>query len=186
MNPQPNWMPGGPAAVMTGAVDLDGIDGGGEGSDWQDGWYEGFFLATRSFTSKDGTARHFLSGDIPSKDGASRNIRLEVEVTRKTDGRTMNLTMLLNYRYEDLDTSTIQAVKEGKAETRTKLSLQRLAQLQTIAACGPLMPDGQGGIELGALYGKTAYFRLGQDSRKPTYKEIKACQLEAPKRAAVL
>ena len=174
-----------PWAAAVQSYDLEGIDGGGEASGFADGWYEGFFLATRSFTSKDGTARQFLSGDTPSKDGASRNIRLEVEVTRKTDGRTMNLTMLLNYRYEDLDTSTIQAVKDGKADTRTKLSLQRLSQLQTIAACGPLIPDGQGGIELGALYGKTAFFRLGPDNRNSAFKQIKACQLEAPKRAAV-
>ena len=176
--------PWAPTAVES--YDLDGIDGGGEASGFVDGWYEGFFLHTRNFKSKDGTARTFSSGDTPSKDGASRNIRLEVEVTRKTDGRTMNLTMLLNYRYEDLDTSTIQAVKDGKADTRTKLSLQRLAGLQKIAACGPLISDGQGGIELGPLYGKTAYFRLGPDNRNSAFKQIKACQLEAPKRAAVL
>ena len=83
------------AADMVG-YDLDGIDGGGEASGFEDGWYEGFFLHTRSFKRKDGTALTFSSGDTPSKDGASRNIRLEVEVTRKTDGRTMNVCEIIS------------------------------------------------------------------------------------------
>ena len=186
MSPQqPGWMPVGPA-VMTAAIDLDGIDGGGEAGGFEDGWYQGFFLHTRNFTSKNGVAQTFTSRDVPSKDGASRNIQLEVEITRKSDGRILNTTLQRNYRYEDLDTSTIQAVKDGKANTRTRLALQDLAQLQKIAACGPLLPDGQGGIELGPLYGKEAYFRLGPDDRNSAFKKIKACQLDPPKRSVVL
>ena len=186
MSPNPMTYSAPPPEVADG-YDLSGITGGGEASGFENGWYQGVILASRSFTSRDGSTRVYTSRDTLSKNGDSRNIRLEVEIVRASDARLLNLTLLVNYRMEDLTPETIKAVKEGiETDTRTRIGLQRLAQLQRIGASGPLGVAEEGGLTLTQLYGKRAHFRLGPDDRNPDYKAIKAFQIEAPKRAPVL
>src|SRR3990172_4376122 len=75
---------------------------------WSDGWYRAVILESRTFTDKNGNARYFESSDTPAQK-TGRNIRLQTQITRQSDGRTMNQTLLVNYRLDDFD--RIQEVK---------------------------------------------------------------------------
>ena len=165
-------------------------------TEWADGWYEGTILEARRFTDSNGNDRVFESNDAPSASGNGRNIRLQVAIKRQSDGRTMNLSTLVNYRPEDLTTETIQAITAHQAKMketgeqwgplfRAFATLQRLGQLQRIAGVRQLQRSAEGGLNLAPLYGKKGYFRLVPDDRNPAFKAVKTFQAEAPKRAKV-
>lgn len=180
--------------------DIPDFSGLGDESPFEsfaDGWYQGTILGTRTFTDKSGNERIFASVDAPSAKGDSRNIRLQVVLTRKSDGRTLHNSMLVNYRPEDLTQDAVQAVKgrmaaakasgERFAGDRTSLALSRLSTLQQIAGVRQFQRDTEtGGLDISALYNKTAFFRLAPDDRNPLYKAVDKFQPTAPTKLPVL
>lgn len=156
-----------------------------------DGWYAGTILAKREFTDKQGNERIFESGDdVAARSG--RNIRLQVELTRASDGRKLNISTLVNYQPDDLTADSVKAVlahkervKEGEewgTLFRPFMALNRLGKLQTIAGVRQFQRNGNGGLDLKPLYGKSAFFRIGPDNRNPLYKQVLDYQVVAPKK----
>lgn len=158
------------------------------------GWYKGQILGKREFTDKNGNDRVFESTDSVSAKGDSRNIRLQVVLTRK-DGKTLNVSTLVNYKPEDLTADTVQkvtahldAVKTGEQWGdlfKPYMTLTRVSALQKIAGVRQLQRSQEGGLDIAPLFGKTAYFRIKDDSRNPLYKEIDKFQEFEPKRVGV-
>ena len=164
---------------------------------FENGWYAGTILQKREFTDKNGNDRVFESGDAVSQRGDSRNIRLQVELTRASDGKKLNVSTLINYSPSDLSQATLQAVAAHKEKVNTEgaewgdlfrsfMTLTRLAKLQKIAGVRQLQRNGDGGLELTPLYGKSAYFRIKDDTRNPQYKEIADFQDYRPKRVGMV
>ena len=159
---------------------------------FSDGWYSGEILEKRAFTDSNGNDRIFLSSDEPSQNGAGRNIRLQVTLTRASDGRTLNMNKLINYRTEDLSQESVQAVtahkdkvKEGEqwgTLFRPFMALNQLGTLQRIAGVRQLQRNGNGGLDIHPLFGKKIYARIGDDDRNPQYKMIKEFRDVAPKK----
>jgi len=177
--------------------DLSGISNTADSEPWADGWYSGTILERREFTDSNGNDRVFESGDQPSQNGDSRNITLQVQIKRQTDGRTLNSSVRVNYRAEDLTRETIQAVAKAQETAKENgnqmgdlfrpfMVLTRLSKLQRIGGVRQLQRNGNGGLDLTPVFGKTAYFRLGDDPRtNGKYKEVKDFSAEAPKRLKV-
>lgn len=164
---------------------------------FENGWYQGVIHEKREFTDKNGNDRVFASGDSVSQRGDSRNIRLQVELTRASDGKKLNLSTLINYNPSDLSQATLQAVASHKEKVNTDgaewgdlfrsfMTLTRLAKLQKIAGVRQLQRSNDGGLELTPLFGKTAYFRIKDDTRNPQYKEVADFQDYRPKRAGMV
>lgn len=178
--------------------DLSGIeDSRPEFQPFENGWYAGTILEKREFTDKNGNDRVFESSDSVSQRGDSRNIRLQVELTRASDGKKLNVSTLINYNPNDLSQATLQAVAAHKEKVNTEgaewgdlfrsfMTLTRLAKLQKIAGVRQLQRSTDGGLELTALFGKSAYFRIADDKRNPQYKEIADFQDYRPKRAGMV
>ena len=164
-----------------------------ESEPFSDGWYEGVIVEKRVI-EKNGNEMIFESGDAPSQAGDSRNIKLQVELTRKSDGRKLNTSYLLNYRPEDLSTETVgqvmaqmEAVKGGGewgTLFRSFMTLNRLGKLQKIAGVRQLARNGNGGLDLHPLFGKKGYFKIEPDRRNPKYKQIADTRETAPKKNA--
>ena len=177
--------------------DLSDILGDTDGpAPFEDGWYKGTILAERSFTDQNGNDRVFASSDSVSAKGDSRNVRLQVEIKR-TDGRTLNVSTLVNYNPDDLTQATIQAVAKRREEAKENngqmgdlfrpfMTIKRLGTLQKIGGVRQLQRNGDGGLDLTPLYNKVAYFKLQPDSRNPQYKEVGDFRFDAPKRGKVL
>lgn len=178
--------------------DLSGIGGDSEPTKWENGWYRGQVLGTRSFTDKNGNDRVFESTDGVSAKGDSRNIRLQTVITRK-DGKTLNSSVLINYNPDDLSQETVQAIAAKLAEAKDKgeqpewgplfrsyMTLQRLSALQKIAGVRQLQRNAEGGLDITPLFGKTGFFRLKDDSRNAAYKEVDKFQPNAPTKVPVL
>lgn len=172
--------------------DLSGIgDDRQEFVPFEDGWYQGTVSAQRVMTDKVGNERIFASSDEVSSKGDSRNIRLQVELKRQSDGRGLNLGYLLNYRPEDLSQEVVskvtaqhEKVKEGGEWGdlfRSFMTLTRLGKLQKVAAIRQFQRNGNGGLDLTPLFGKSAYFRITPDERNPQYKQISDIRTTAPK-----
>lgn len=162
----------------------------------EDGWYQGTFLAKREFTDNNGNDRVFESSDTPAQ-SSGRNIRLQIELTRRSDGRTFNVSTLINYKPEDLSVETITAIAKRKEENknggaewgdlfRPFMTLTRLGQLQKVAGVRQLQREPEGGLDITPVFGKTAYFKLRPDNRNPKYKEVATFQVEEPKKVPVL
>jgi len=177
---------------------LDSYDGP-ESAPWLDGWYEGTILETRSFTDKNGNDRVFESGDQPSASGESRNIKLQVQLKRASDGRELNTSWLVNYKPEALTQATVQAIitKQAQAKEANErvewgelfgayMTLQKLGKLQKVAGVRQLQRNSEGGLQLSPLFGKKAYFRLKDDDRNPIYKQIADIRVDRPTKATVL
>lgn len=162
--------------------DLSGIGDTATAEPFADGWYQGTILAKREFVDSTGSDRVFESSDEPAQSGNGRNVRLQVEIKRQ-DGRTLNASTLVNYQTDDLSQATVQAIAAHREQSGGKnqwgelfrpfMSLMRLGKLQRIAGVRQLQRNGNGGLDLTPLYGKTAYFKLGPDRRNEQYKEIK-------------
>lgn len=161
----------------------------------EDGWYQGTFLEKREFTDNNGNDRVFESSDTPAQ-RSGRNIRLQVELTRRSDGRKFYVSNLINYRAEDLTPATIAAIAKRKEENqkdgvewgdlfRPFMVLTRLGKLQKIAGVRQLQRTSDGGLDLTPVYGKTAYFKIRPDNRNSQYKEIADFQENEPKRVPV-
>lgn len=177
--------------------DLSGIsDTRPEFQPFENGWYRGVIQEKREFTDKNGNDRVFESVDAVSQRGDSRNIRLQIELTR-TDGKKLNLSTLINYKPSVLSQETLQAVAAHREKVNGEgaewgelfgafMTLNRLAKLQKIAGVRQLQRTTDGGLDLQPLYGKTAYFRIGDDKRNPQYKEVADFQDYAPKKAGML
>lgn len=161
-----------------------------------DGWYQGTILAKREFTDNNGNDRVFESSDTPAN-RSGRNIRLQIELKRRSDGKVFNISSLTNYSPEHLSAETIQAVIKRRAENKESgeqwgdlfrpfMTLQRLGKLQKIAGVRQLQRTIDGGLDLTPLFGKTAFFRLKPDSRNSQYKEVADFQDNEPKKVAVL
>lgn len=160
---------------------------------WQDGWYTGTILANRSFTNKAGMDVTFNTEDVPSRNGDSRNINLQVQLTRKSDGRTMNTRTNVNYRLDDFTKETIaavlerkQAIKDKKAEDwgplfRSFMSLLRIGSLQRIAGVRQFERRQDGSLDISPLVGKSCYIRISDDE-EGKYKEVKEISDAAPKK----
>lgn len=168
------------------------VEAGRASEPWQDGWYQGVINQERSFTDKNGNDRTFASGDSVSANGASRNVILQVTITRK-DGKTFNGSARVNYRPEDLTQENVQAVTEyaksgerGGPLFRSMMVLTRLSKLQKIAGVRQFQKSPEGGLDLTSVYGKTAYFKLGPDEQNPQYKAIVDFRESAPTRVPVL
>lgn len=161
---------------------------------WQNGWYACEFLAERSFTDRNGNDRVFVSGDDPAMSGNGRNIRLQLKVT-STSGKEMYLNSLTNYRPEDLTSDNITAViadnalareDQDTSLTRSRLTLQRLGKLQSIAGIAAFHGAENGGLELKPIFGKKAFVRLKDDDRNPQYKAVADFRTTKPTKAPVL
>ncbi len=163
------------------------------GGGFEDGWYQGTILAKREFTDQNGSDRVFESGDTPAQKGDSRNIRLQTEIRRQSDNRTLYTSLTINYRPEDLSAETIQAVAAHK-ETGEKwgqlfrpyMALKGLGKLQKIAGGKQLQRNGDGGLDLRGVYGKTFFARLGPDDRNPAFKAIVDFRETKPTKRPVL
>ncbi len=179
--------------------DFSAVDDGGPsiGDQWADAWYQGVIVDRRAFTDKNGNDRVFESTDAPSNNGDSRNIRLQVQITRAADGKTLNSAVLVNYRPDDLTQETIQAltahqekVKAGEEKWgplfRSFMTITRLGKLQKIADVRSFQRSENGGLNLAPLFGKTGYFKLGPDERNPQFKEIRDYRSTRPTKAQVL
>lgn len=177
--------------------DLSGIDDRAEFQPFENGWYAGTILSKREFTDKNGNDRVFESTDTVSQKGDSRNIRLQLELKRQSDGRVLNVSTLINYSPEDLSQETVQKVAEHKEKVnssgeewgplfRSFMTLTRLGKLQKIAGVRQLQRNGDGGLDLKPLYGKSAYFRIKDDSRNPQYKEVVDFRETKPVKVPVL
>jgi hypothetical protein len=164
---------------------------------FDNGWYEGTILAKREFTDSNGNDRVFESSDQPSQKSDSRNIRLQVMLKRQSDGRVLNTSTLVNYQPTDLSQETVQAIAAHREKVvasgedwgslfRPFMTLQRLGKLQKIAGVRQLQRNGDGGLDLKPLFGKTAYFKIAEDSRNPVYKEVKDFRETKPTKAVVL
>lgn len=161
-----------------------------------DGWYQGTILAKREFTDNNGNERVFESSDAPAQ-RSGRNIRLQIELKRRSDGKVFNVSNLINYKPEDLTQETVAAVAKRRDENKANgtewgdlfrpfMTLTRLGKLQKIAGVRQLQRGADGGLDLTPLFGKTAYFRVKPDSRNPQYKEVADFQETEPKRVPVL
>lgn len=156
------------------------------------GWYEGQILESRTRTDKAGNESTYASDDLPSQSGDSRNIRLQVAVTRKSDKATNHYSLRMNYRPEDLSAETVQQVtaqmenvKNGEqwgALFRPFMVLRRLSTLQKIAGVRQLQRNGNGGLDLHPAFGKKGWFRLAPQKDKPEYLEIADFRETAPKK----
>jgi hypothetical protein len=188
------------ATAEMSLLDIPDLTGVGESRDefepFANGWYQGVILEERSFTDRNGNDRVFASEDSPSQAGDSRNIRLQLQLKRTSDGRELNVGTLINYRPDDLTQESVQEViahqekvKAGTEEWgplfRSFATLQRLGKLQKIAKVRSFAKADNGGLELGPLYGKTIYVRLRDDSRNPQYKEV-ADMSDTPPRKGVI
>jgi hypothetical protein len=161
-----------------------------------DGWYQGTILEKREFTDNNGNDRVFESSDSPAQRSDSRNIRLQVELNRRSDGKKFNVSVLVNYRPEDLTAATVQAIAARRDEVkdgaewgdlfRPFMTLSRLSKLQKIAGIRQFGRTDDGGLDLTPLYGQAAYFKLRPDNRNPQYKEVADFQENEPKRVPVL
>ena len=166
---------------------------------WADGTYEARIERERRITDRNGNDRVFESGDSPSANGNGRNIRLQLTVTRKSDGRTLGSQFSVFYRPSDITQETVQAIIAHKESTpegeKTQwgelfgpfMTLQRLAKLQKIAGVRSFARTEEGGLDISGLYGKKVYARLGPDKRSEgKYKEVLDVSNEPPKRNPVL
>jgi hypothetical protein len=177
--------------------DLSGIDGFQRTEPLADGWYQGTILEKREFTDSNGNDRVFESSDTPAQ-RSGRNIRLQLELKRRSDNKTFNLSTLINYKPEDLTAETVAAVAQRVQENKSDgvewgelfrpfMTLTRLGKLQKIAGVRQLQRNGDGGLDLTPLFGKTAYFRVKPDARSEgKYKEVADFQDYEPKRVPVL
>lgn len=161
-----------------------------------DGWYQGTILDKREFTDNNGNDRVFESNDTPAQK-SGRNIRLQVQLTRKNDGKQFNVSTLVNYKPEDLTSAIVTAIATRKTENKSNgvewgdlfrpyMALMRLSKLQKIAGVRQFQKSDDGGLDITPLFGKNAYFRVKPDDRNPQYKQIADYQLEEPKRVPVL
>lgn len=180
--------------------DLSGVTDDFSGpTPFEDGIYEGTVQKERRITDRNGNDRVFETTDTPSNNGNGRNIRLQIEITRKSDGRTLGTSYNVFYRPEDLSAETIQKViahKDAAKESGEKvqwgdlfgpfMTLQKLATLQRIAGVRSFQRTPEGGLDVSAIYGKRVYATLGPDKRNPQYKEVVRLSPEAPKRQPVL
>ena len=176
--------------------DLSGVGDVPRSEPLSDGWYKGVILEKREFTDKNGNDRVFESNDTPAQ-RSGRNIRLQIELTRASDGKVFPLGTLINYQPSDLTAETVQAIAARKAENqgngvewgdlwRPFMALTRLGKLQKIAGVRQFQRTEDGGLDLTPLFGKVGYFRLKPDSRNAAYKEVADFQETAPKRVPVL
>lgn len=176
--------------------DLSSLTGSGS-EPLQDGWYQGTFLEKREFTDSNGNDRVFESNDAPAQ-RSGRNIRLQVELTRRSDGKKFNLSTLINYNPTDLTSETVTAVAQRAAENKSGgaewgdlfrpfMTLQRLGKLQKIAGVRQLQRSSDGGLDITPLFGKTAFFKVRPDARSEgKYKEVADFQENEPRKVAVL
>lgn len=176
--------------------DLTGIDDN-EPTAWENGWYAGTIIGKREFTDKNGNERVFESNDTPAQ-RSGRNVRLQVQLKRQSDGREMNTSTIINYQPDDLTQETIQKVTVQKEKVKKEgddwnglfrpfMTLTRLGKLQKIAGVRQLQRDTDGALNLTPLFGKSAYFKLKDDERSGgKYKEIADFREDKPKKAAVL
>lgn len=175
--------------------DLSAIDGGPRTEPLADGWYQGVILEKREFTDSNGNDRVFESVDAPAQ-RSGRNIRLQVELTRRSDGRKFNLSTQVNYRPEDLTAETVAAVAQRVQDQkngvewgdlfRPFMTLQRLGRLQKIAGVRQLQRNSEGGLDITPLFGKTAFFKVKDDDRNSKYKAIDTFQENEPKKVPVI
>ncbi len=185
-------------ANLTDVPDLSGIGDDDGGGGFSDGWYQGTIVAKREFTDKNGNDRIFESADAPSAGGDSRNIKLQVVITRQADKRTLNTSVMVNYRPDDLTQETVQAIAAQKDKNkesgerqwgplfRSFMALNQLGKLQKIAGVRQLQRNDSGGLDIQTLYGKVAYFKLGPDDRNPQFKAIVDFRETRPTRVPVL
>lgn len=160
--------------------DLSGIEDG-QPEPFINGWYEGTILEQHAFTDRNGNDRVFESNDTPAQK-SGRNIRLQVAIKRRADGRSMTASTIVNYQPEDLTQEAVRAVMAQKEKVtageewgslfRAFMTLNRLGKLQKIGGVRQLQRNGDGGLDLTPLYGKKAYFKLKDDDRNPQYKTI--------------
>jgi len=172
--------------------DLSGVTESNSGFEpFQDGWYFGTILAQRAFTDRNGNDVTFVSSDAPSQNADSRNIRLQIEIKRQSDGRTHNTSAFINYRPEDLTQEMVEKITAYKEKVkdgeqwgtlfRPFMALKSLGKLQNIAGVRQLQHSPDGGLDLTPVYGKTGYFKLTPDNRNPQYKQVSDFSNTAPK-----
>lgn len=168
---------------------------------WEDGWYAARIVPTRTINSRDGNTLTFATEDTLSRGGDSRNIRLQMSLHRKSDGRALSTNHNVNYRVEDLTGEIVKAVLARKESIkaaaqsgerlewgqlfRAFMGITRLGTLQRIAGIRRFETLPQGGFDLRPLFNKACFVRLGDDD-EGKYKEIKEISDVPPKKASDL
>jgi hypothetical protein len=124
--------------ISEGSVDLSAFAQPSEGA-WPSGWYKATII--ESYVTKKG--HQFITQDVLSKNGDSRNLRLCFAVTNGKE--TRNIQQGLNYRVEDFSADRLAAISEARAQykglqgkwpgaasdlQRSSLALAKLGQLQ--------------------------------------------------------
>lgn len=115
------------------------------GGAWPKGWYRA--TVVEGYATRKGTV--FETADNPSKDGASRNMRLCFAFTSPS-GETRNLQESFNYRITDFDADRIAHIKEMRQEykgvrgkwsdtdsQRTSLAIAKIGQLAKAFGISP-------------------------------------------------
>jgi hypothetical protein len=124
------------------------------GGAWPRGWYKAEIISGYS-----AGGFQFTTSDTPSKAGDSRNMRIALKVTSVRNiqdgegnsvevGATRNTFFSTNYRLTDLTAANVQRVKDKTADTRLKIVLQKLGQIERALGLsfvrhpeGHLMPE---------------------------------------------
>src|SRR5215470_4329495 len=81
------------------------------GGPWAKGWYAAEII--EGYTTRKGTV--FTTGDEPSKNGDSRNLRICLKMTN-AKGDTRTLQDSINYRTSDFTAERLAFIKEMREE----------------------------------------------------------------------
>lgn len=129
------------------------------------GWYPAEVI--EGYATRKGN--QFVTEDIPSKDGSSRNLRLAITVT-PPKGNARNLFYSTNYRLSDFSTERLAYIKQLREEMkgvkqwpdrdaqRTSLAIASLGQLEK--AFGTPFKRTPTGLMVTPLVGKKVDVRL--------------------------
>jgi hypothetical protein len=95
------------------------------GGAWPKGWY-----AAEIIEGYQAKAYTFDTSDNPSRGGDSRNLRIALKLSGGPDGATRNTFYSQNYRVDDLTEANVARVAAGEADTRLRIALSSLGQIQ--------------------------------------------------------
>lgn len=160
--------------LVTEEVDLSGM-AEEPGGAWKKGWYKAEII--EGYATRKGT--QFETADAPSKDGASRNLRLCFKVYKGEDERTIQTQ--LNYRSSDFNPDRIAHIKQLRTEFagstnwpdkdghRSSLAMAKLGQLQ--AAVGFKLKTVMGAVDPTPFIGQKLDVYLNVDDNG--YNDVK-------------
>jgi len=166
---------------------------------WEDGAYNAVIVSERTITTREGNEITFTTEDTVSQKGDSRNINLQLLLTRQSDGRKFGTNYRINYRPDvDFSPERVSRITEinksggeiapTSDEVRSRIALGQLKRLQKVAGT-TFQRNGTGGLDLTPAFNKPLVVTLGDGDPNPTtgkvYKEVKRISNEAPKKGVL-